>query len=170
MKPEQKAKRHEHYLKRRATLTPEQLDAERAHQREYARERRATMTPKEVDIYNMRQRERYRKRRANVSPEELDAEKIYQREHKRKRRAIMTPELDAPQLSFLENRFDLSPQQARLVVHLISGASLRSCGKTLCIEYETARRHVKGAFLKTGTHRQSELIVTIIRAMNEMRG
>ena len=75
-----------------------------------------------------------------------------------------------PQTTFLENRFDLTSQQARLVVHLITGASLRDCGKAIGVEYETARRHVKSAFHKTGTHRQSELIVTIIRAMNEMRG
>ena len=57
---------------------------------------------------------------------------------------------------FLEDRFDLTPAEARLVVHLVEGASLRSCAKALGIKYETVRSYLKSAFRKTETHRQAE--------------
>jgi hypothetical protein len=60
-KAKQRAKRHEYYLKRRATMTPEQLAAERAYQREYARKRRARMTPAQLDAQRKYQREYHRK-------------------------------------------------------------------------------------------------------------
>src|SRR5262245_45438300 len=62
-----------------------------------------------------------------------------------------------PQMAFLENRFDLTAAEARLVVHLITGASLRSCGNALGIKYETARRHLTSASLKIGTHAMNEV-------------
>jgi DNA-binding CsgD family transcriptional regulator len=70
------------------------------------------------------------------------------------------------QMAFLQNRFDLSPAEARLVVQLITGASLRSCANTLGISYETARSYLKSAFIKTGTHRQAELVLTVFQAMS----
>ena len=72
-------------------------------------------------------------------------------------------------LVFLENRFDLSPQQAHLVSRLAAGESLRRCTEALGIKYETGRSYLKSAFRKTKTHRQTELILTIIDAMDEMR-
>jgi DNA-binding CsgD family transcriptional regulator len=72
-----------------------------------------------------------------------------------------------PQADSLENRFDLTPAQARLVVHLVAGASLRSSAKALGISYETARSYLKSAFQKTGTHRQPELVLTVFHAMRD---
>jgi DNA-binding CsgD family transcriptional regulator len=69
--------------------------------------------------------------------------------------------------NFLEDRFDLTPAEARLVVHLVAGASLRSCTKALGIKYETARSYLKSAFRKTGTHRQAELVLTVFGAMSD---
>src|SRR5262245_2796466 len=71
---------------------------------------------------------------------------------------------ELPQADFLENRFDLTPAQARLVVLLFAGASLRSCAKVLGIKYETARSYLKSVFQKTGTHRQAELVLTVFQA------
>jgi DNA-binding CsgD family transcriptional regulator len=68
---------------------------------------------------------------------------------------------------FLEDRFDLTPAEARLVIHLVAGASLRSCAKALGIKYETVRSYLKSAFRKTGTHRQSELVLTVFHAMSD---
>jgi DNA-binding CsgD family transcriptional regulator len=71
-----------------------------------------------------------------------------------------------PQADFLEKRFDLTPAQARLVSHLVAGASLDSSAKALGIKYETARTCLKSVFQKTGTHRQTELVLTVFRAMS----
>jgi DNA-binding CsgD family transcriptional regulator len=72
-------------------------------------------------------------------------------------------------VAFLRNRFDLTPAGARLVVHLVTGTSLKSSSKALGVSYETVRRQIKSVFHKTGTHRQSELVLTVLRAINEMR-
>src|SRR5262245_23730918 len=74
---------------------------------------------------------------------------------------------EVPQADFLETRFDLTPAQARLVVLLFAGASLRSCAKALGIKYETARTYLKSVFQKTGTHRQAELVLTVFSAMSD---
>ena len=71
------------------------------------------------------------------------------------------------QADFLEERFHLTHAEARLVGHLVAGASLRSCAKALGIKYETARSYLKSAFLKTGTHRQAELVLRVLHAMRD---
>jgi DNA-binding CsgD family transcriptional regulator len=71
------------------------------------------------------------------------------------------------QIAFLKDRFDLTPAEARLVARLMTGESLRSCSKALGIQYETVRTNLKSVFQKTKTHRQAELVMVVIRAMNE---
>ena len=75
-----------------------------------------------------------------------------------------------PPANFLEDRFDLTPAEARLVVHLVAGASLRSCAKALGIKYETVRSYLKSVFRKTATHRQAELVLTVFQAMSDPNG
>jgi DNA-binding CsgD family transcriptional regulator len=72
-----------------------------------------------------------------------------------------------PQIAFLKDRFDLTPAEARLVARLMTGESLRSCAKALGIQYATLRCQLKSVFQKTQTHRQAELVMVVIRAMNE---
>jgi DNA-binding CsgD family transcriptional regulator len=72
-----------------------------------------------------------------------------------------------PQIAFLKDRFDLTPAEARLVARLMTGESLRSCAEALGIKYETLRSRLKSVFQKTKTHRQAELVMVVIRAMNE---
>jgi len=74
-----------------------------------------------------------------------------------------------PQTAFLKNRFGLTPAEARVVHRLVSGDSLRSAAKALGIQYETVRTHLKSIFQKTGTRRQVELVVVVVRAMGEGR-
>jgi DNA-binding CsgD family transcriptional regulator len=69
--------------------------------------------------------------------------------------------------AFLNDRFDLTPAEAHLVACLMTGKSLRSCAKALGIKYETARTCLKSVFQKTKTRRQAELVMVVIRAMNE---
>ena len=70
-------------------------------------------------------------------------------------------------VTFLQNRFNLTPAEARLVVHIVTGNSLKSSAKAFGVGYETVRRQVKSVFHKPGTHRQSELVLTVLRAVNE---
>ena len=67
-----------------------------------------------------------------------------------------------PQIAFLKDRFDLTPAEARLVAHLMTGESLRSCEKVLGIKYGTLRGQLKSVFQKTKTHRQAELVTVVI--------
>ena len=69
---------------------------------------------------------------------------------------------------FLKDRFNLTPAEAGVVVRLVRGESLRPCAKALDIQYETARAHLKSVFRKTRTHRQVELVLLVISAMNEI--
>jgi DNA-binding CsgD family transcriptional regulator len=73
---------------------------------------------------------------------------------------------EIPQADFLEDRFHLTHAEARLVVHLVQGTSLKSSAEALGIRYETVRSYLKSAFLKTGTHRQAELVLRVFRAMS----
>jgi len=74
---------------------------------------------------------------------------------------------EIPQADFLEDIFGLTHAQARLVVLLFAGASLRSCAEELGIKYESARGYLKAVFEKTGTHRQAELVLTVFQAMSD---
>src|SRR5262245_41159005 len=67
----------------------------------------------------------------------------------------------------LEDRFHLTHSEARLVLHLVEGASLRSSAKTLGVTYETVRSYLKSAFLKTGTHRQAELVLKVFYVLSD---
>ena len=80
--------------------------------------------------------------------------------------AVVDEESAMPQIEFLKNKFDLTPAEARLVVRLITGESLRPCAKALGIKYETVRTYLKSVFQKTKTRRQAELVLVVIRAMN----
>jgi DNA-binding CsgD family transcriptional regulator len=71
------------------------------------------------------------------------------------------------QADFLEERFHLTYTEARLVVHLVQGASLKSSAEALGVKYETVRSYLKSAFQKTGTHRQAELVLRVFHAMSD---
>ena len=67
--------------------------------------------------------------------------------------------------AFLKDTFGLTPAESRLVLRLVAGDSLRSSAAALGIGYETARTTLKAVFHKTGTSRQVELVIVMIRAM-----
>jgi DNA-binding CsgD family transcriptional regulator len=72
----------------------------------------------------------------------------------------------ASQEDSLKERFDLTRAEARLVVHLVQGSSLRSSAHALGVQYETARTYLKSIFQKTGTHRQPQLVLTVCHALS----
>ena len=73
---------------------------------------------------------------------------------------------DASQEDSLKKRFNLTPAEARLVVYLVQGTSLKSSAQALGVTYETARTCLKSVFQKTGTHRQPQLVLTVFRAIS----
>ena len=64
----------------------------------------------------------------------------------------------------LHRAFALTPCEARLALHLVTGETLRSAAAELHISYETARTQLKSIFSKTGTSRQAELVGLIVTA------
>jgi DNA-binding CsgD family transcriptional regulator len=65
----------------------------------------------------------------------------------------------------LRCHFGLTPAEARLALHLVTGETLRSAAAKLSISYETARTYLKRIFRKTKTCRQAELVMIIFTAL-----
>ncbi|WP_157970065.1 helix-turn-helix transcriptional regulator [Pelagibacterium sediminicola] len=59
--------------------------------------------------------------------------------------------------------FSLTPNEARLAGHLVTGYSLAEAADAMGVGHETARSHLKGLFVKTATHRQGQLIAVLSR-------
>jgi DNA-binding CsgD family transcriptional regulator len=78
-----------------------------------------------------------------------------------------SPDDQVPEAGFLEHRFRFTHAEARLVVHLVQGTSLKSSAKVLGIKYETGRTYLKSVFHKTRTHRQAELVLRVFQAMSD---
>ena len=57
--------------------------------------------------------------------------------------------------------YGLTPAEQRLASQLVSGVSLAEAAAKMGIGYETARAQLKSIFVKTGTHRQAELVALI---------
>src|SRR5262245_58539705 len=65
----------------------------------------------------------------------------------------------------LRSHFGLTPAEARLALHLVTGQTLRSAAAKLSISYETARTHLKNIFKKTGTCRQTQLVIVVLTVL-----
>ncbi len=61
-------------------------------------------------------------------------------------------------ISAFADLFTLTPGEARVVSHLITGAGLTKAASRLSIALSTARSHLKHILEKTSTHRQAELV------------
>lgn len=68
-------------------------------------------------------------------------------------------EVDAGDLCRL---YGLTRGEAALAVHLVRGKSIEEAAEALFISPHTARTHLKRIFMKTDTHRQTELVVRIL--------
>lgn len=68
-----------------------------------------------------------------------------------------------PPESTLVQLFRLTHGEARFVRMLVHRRSLQKASAALAISPETARRHLKSVFEKTGTHSQSELAQLLVR-------
>lgn len=69
----------------------------------------------------------------------------------------------APEASLLRLLFDLTPAESMLAAELAAGHSLRDAAARRGVAYSTARVYLRQIFVKTGCHRQAEL-VTLLNA------
>jgi DNA-binding CsgD family transcriptional regulator len=69
----------------------------------------------------------------------------------------------APEPGVIAHILDLTPAESRLAALIVGGHSIDDCAEQLGISRETARNHLKSTFLKTGTHRQAELVSLVFQ-------
>jgi DNA-binding CsgD family transcriptional regulator len=82
------------------------------------------------------------------------------------RALLILTDMDAspgPELSGFSQVFELTPAETRLAALIAKGTSSKQAAEQLGIAHETARSQLKSVFAKTGTHRQSELVLLISR-------
>jgi DNA-binding CsgD family transcriptional regulator len=65
---------------------------------------------------------------------------------------------DAPVFAAFAERFDLTPQEARVLQTLVEAGSVPMAADILGIAASTARTHVTSIFDKTGVRRQADLL------------
>jgi DNA-binding CsgD family transcriptional regulator len=58
---------------------------------------------------------------------------------------------------YLRDTHSLSPQETRIMLHLVDGGSVQTCAEALGVAESTVRTHLKSIFAKTGARRQAEL-------------
>jgi DNA-binding CsgD family transcriptional regulator len=68
-----------------------------------------------------------------------------------------------PPISLLTDVFGFTPAEARLAAALASGRCVEEAAEQLNISCDTARHQLKAVFLKTDTHRQSQLVALLAR-------
>lgn len=68
-----------------------------------------------------------------------------------------------PRMDLLRKMFGLTQTEALLVSHLAREVPLPLVAESLGISFETARSHLKRVFAKTGTNRQSDLLLLLRR-------
>jgi len=66
-----------------------------------------------------------------------------------------------PDPRILSGLFDLAPAEAKLAAFLSSGLTLQDASKASNVTFKTARTYLERIFVKTGVHRQSELIALL---------
>ncbi len=66
-----------------------------------------------------------------------------------------------PSPTILTGLFDLTPTEARLVIALTRGESLKTAAAEAAVNYATARTYLNRIYTKTGTHRQNELVALL---------
>ncbi len=67
--------------------------------------------------------------------------------------------------SILSKLYGLTRGEAALAAHLLHGKSIEEVSAELFISPHTARTHLKRIFMKTDTHRQTELVVRMFSAV-----
>jgi DNA-binding CsgD family transcriptional regulator len=68
--------------------------------------------------------------------------------------------------SFLVKLYGLTRGEATLAASLMRGKSIEEAARELFISPHTARTHLKRIFMKTDTHRQTELVIRALPALS----
>jgi DNA-binding CsgD family transcriptional regulator len=77
---------------------------------------------------------------------------------------ITDPELQKPAcVPLLVRMYKLTPKEAQITAKLSEGRSVEQAAEEFSMTYETARTHLRRVFSKTGTSRQTELVLLIAR-------
>jgi DNA-binding CsgD family transcriptional regulator len=69
----------------------------------------------------------------------------------------------------LRQLYELTPTEARLASLLMEGKSLTECCEELEIGVRTGRVHLGNMFAKTGVHRQSQLVLLLLKSVGLVR-
>jgi DNA-binding CsgD family transcriptional regulator len=64
----------------------------------------------------------------------------------------------------LRSRFMLTPAEVQVALGLAEGKTLAAIAKMRGVAVSTARGQLKSIFVKTGTHRQAELVALLVGA------
>lgn len=71
---------------------------------------------------------------------------------------------DRPLKDMLIEVFGLTEREAEMTTHLVDGHALAEIAAKMNISIGTVRQHLKSVFAKTGTRRQSELVLRVTRS------
>lgn len=84
---------------------------------------------------------------------------------------FVTPAISAlpAEIGTVARVFSLTPAEARLLQHLVSGASLTEAATALGVAEATARTHRNHIFTKTGVSRRTDLLVLVARLVPPIR-
>jgi DNA-binding CsgD family transcriptional regulator len=70
----------------------------------------------------------------------------------------------SPSQALLMRLFDLTPTESKLASRLAEGTALGDVAQQLGMQPDTARKHVKSIFRKTGANRQSDLVRLVVNS------
>jgi DNA-binding CsgD family transcriptional regulator len=83
---------------------------------------------------------------------------------------VTSPGAELPaEIGTVARIFSLTPAEARLLQHLVAGASLNEAAAALGIAEATARTHRNHIFTKTGVSRRTDLLVLVTRLVPPIR-
>ncbi len=69
----------------------------------------------------------------------------------------------------LRSRFCLTPAEAQIALGIADGETLAAVAEARGVSVSTARTQLKSVFVKTGTHRQAELVALLVGPRNRLR-
>ena len=76
---------------------------------------------------------------------------------------VQDADINLSALYLLGTLYDLSPAELRVASALLVGKSLEEYGQEFGVTINTVRSQLKKLFVKTNTHRQSELVALLSR-------
>ena len=83
---------------------------------------------------------------------------------------LVDPQIDTGKmLSPLCRLYGLSPVETALVCHVAAGETIASAAQQMHVKEPTARSYLKSIFIKTGTRRQTELVVLMLSSLIRMK-